>query len=80
MRHEQHDDRQDKDDHSAGVWRSAEHRRSDDIHAFFSQARKTRRPLQLQAPRLRVSAAQATSWIWKLLNAARTGLRMTGSH
>jgi hypothetical protein len=68
----------DNDDHLAVIWRSAEHRRSDDIHSFLKQFLKTRRQLKSSKPRRRYFVAQVTSSIWKLLDAARTGSRISG--
>jgi len=78
MRHEEHDNHKDKDDHLAGIWRSAEHRRSGDIHSFFRQLLETRRQLRSSKPQRRYFVDRATSLISKLRDAARTGLRITG--
>jgi hypothetical protein len=78
MRREQRDDHEDEGDHLAVIWRSAEHRRSGELHSFFTQFLKTRRQLKLSTPQRRYFVAQATSLISKFLDAARTGLRMTG--
>jgi hypothetical protein len=71
MQHEQHDY---EDDDLAVIWRSAQHRRSEDIYSWFTDflERQRQRDFRPRYLRRRVAA-----FVWKLLEATHAVSRTT---
>jgi hypothetical protein len=74
MQHEQHD----YDSNSlAGIWQSAEHRRTEDIHSWFAQFFERQQQPPSSESRHQYPQRRAAAWVWKLLEATHAVSRTT---
>jgi hypothetical protein len=74
MQHEQHDF---DDDDLAKIWRSAQHRRAEDIYSWLAHFFERRRRLKSLDARPQYPRRQATALVWKLLGATHVVSRST---
>ena len=72
----QHKQRDYDDDDFSEIWRSAQHRRSEDIYFWFTHFFGRQRQLKPSDSRLRSSTTPQPLLVWKLLDASRAVWRM----
>ncbi|MDX6559689.1 MAG: hypothetical protein QOF72_2738 [Blastocatellia bacterium] len=63
----QHERRYYVDDNLADIWRSAQHRRADDIYSWLTHFLDTRRQLKSSDSRPQSMQRRATALVWKRL-------------
>jgi hypothetical protein len=66
----------DNDDHLAEIWRSAQHRRTEELYFWFTHLFQRQPHLSSSEPRFR-HRRRAAALLWKLLEATRAVSRTT---
>ena len=74
MQHGRHDYH---DDDLAELWRSAQHRRAEDIYSWFTKFFERQRQLRSSDSRSQFPKRRAAALIWKLLEATHAVSRTT---
>ena len=62
----------------AEIWRSAQHRRTEDIYSWFTQFfERQEQPQSSESGRPQYPQRRAAAWVWKLLEATHAVSRTT---